>query len=76
MDLSQEELLCRKDTLKQFENYIENATNTLNNFVEQLGWSLDETPTDVVSCNFIVFHLFLVKLLYVYVFVLVFIEFN
>lgn len=49
MDLTPEELLCRRDTLKQFENYIADATNTLNNFVEKLGWTLDKTPTEVTK---------------------------
>jgi len=48
MDLSPEELLCRKDTLKQFENYFENATSTLNKFVEQIGWTLDKTSINVI----------------------------
>lgn len=48
MDLSPEEQLCRKNTLKQFENYLENTTNTLKDFVEKLGWSLDETSVNVV----------------------------
>lgn len=74
MELSQEELLCRKDTLKQFENYIENATITLNNFVEQIGWTLDETPTDVVSCNFTVPISFISSEIIMYVFVLIFIQ--
>lgn len=49
MDLKSEEQLCRKDTLKQFENYLENTTNILDDFVKKLGWSLDETPANVVT---------------------------
>lgn len=48
MDLTSQEQLCRKDTLKQFETYLENTTTILNDFVDKLGWSLDETPVDVV----------------------------
>jgi len=48
MDLSLEELLCRKDMLEQFENYFKNATNTLNKFVEQIGWTLNKTSTNVI----------------------------
>ncbi|XP_025409955.1 U11/U12 small nuclear ribonucleoprotein 48 kDa protein-like [Sipha flava] len=53
MELSSEELLCRKNTLKQFENYIHNATKTLENFTKKIGWSLDKTPTDdsLVKCT-------------------------
>lgn len=47
MALSSEELLRRKDTLKQFESYIATARTNLNDFVEKLGWKLDETPTKV-----------------------------
>jgi hypothetical protein len=55
MELSSEELLCRKNTLKQFENYIHNATKTLENFTKKIGWSLDKTPTDVTIKHFVVF---------------------
>lgn len=47
MDLSTEELLSRKETLKQFENYIDQTRNTLKCFVEKIGWTLDETPNNV-----------------------------
>lgn len=47
MELSPEELLRRRDTLKQFESYIADARTTLNGFVEKLGWKLAETPTKV-----------------------------
>lgn len=47
MDLLEEENLDRKNTLKQFENYFNNATNKLKNFVEQIGWTLDKTPMNV-----------------------------
>lgn len=47
MDLSEEEILDRKNALKQFENYFNNTTNKLKNFVEQIGWTLDKTPTNV-----------------------------
>ncbi|KAL5232888.1 hypothetical protein ACI65C_000298 [Semiaphis heraclei] len=54
MDLSTEELLSRKETLKQFENYIDQTRNTLNCFVEKIGWTLDETPNNdkLVKCPF------------------------
>lgn len=51
MDLSEEEILDRKNTLKQFENYFNNTTNKLKNVVEQIGWTLDKTPMNV-SCNY------------------------
>jgi len=47
MDLSTEELLSRKETLKQFENYIDKTRNTLKCFVEKIGWTLDKTPINV-----------------------------
>lgn len=47
MEISPEELLCRKDTLKRFEHYIHSATKTLENLTQKVGWSLDKTPTDV-----------------------------
>jgi len=47
MDLSTEELLNRKETLKQFENFIDNTRNTLKCFVEEIGWTLDKTPINV-----------------------------
>jgi len=47
MDLSTEELLSRKETLKQFENYIDQTRNTLKCFVEKIGWTLDKTPKNV-----------------------------
>jgi len=47
MDLSMEELLSRKETLKQFENHIDKTTNTLKCFVEKIGWALDKTPVNV-----------------------------
>jgi hypothetical protein len=47
MDLSTEELLSRKDMLKQFENYIDNTKTTLKCLVEKVGWALDETPIKV-----------------------------
>lgn len=52
MDLSTEELLSRKETLKQFENYIDNTRNTLKCFVEKIGWALDKTPINnkLVKC--------------------------
>ncbi|XP_015376405.1 PREDICTED: U11/U12 small nuclear ribonucleoprotein 48 kDa protein-like [Diuraphis noxia] len=54
MDLSTEELLSRKETLKQFENYIDQTRNTLKCFVEKIGWTLDETPNNdkLVKCPF------------------------
>ncbi|XP_027840715.1 U11/U12 small nuclear ribonucleoprotein 48 kDa protein-like [Aphis gossypii] len=52
MDLSTEELLNRKETLKQFDNYIEDTENTLKCFVEKVGWTLDKTPIkdNLVKC--------------------------
>ncbi|XP_026812393.1 U11/U12 small nuclear ribonucleoprotein 48 kDa protein-like [Rhopalosiphum maidis] len=50
MNLSTEELLSRKDMLKQFENYIDNTKNTLKCLVEKVGWTLDETP---IKDNFV-----------------------
>lgn len=47
MDVPSEELLRREDVMKQFDVFFENTTNTLNNFVDKIGWSLDETPTNV-----------------------------
>lgn len=47
MDLSSEELHRRTETLKEFDIFFENTTNTLNSFVEKIGWTLDETPTKV-----------------------------
>lgn len=51
MDLTPEEIHCRKDVLRQFDNYFETTTNTLKNFAEQIGWTLDETTTDVTTHN-------------------------
>ncbi|XP_025208768.1 U11/U12 small nuclear ribonucleoprotein 48 kDa protein-like [Melanaphis sacchari] len=50
MELSMEELLSRKETLKQFENYINDTKNTLKCFVENIGWTLDKTP---IKNNFV-----------------------
>lgn len=47
MEISSDELLHRKNTLKQFEDYFENITNSLNNFVEQIGWTPDKLPNNV-----------------------------
>lgn len=47
MDLSSEELHRRTETLKEFDIFFENTTNTLNSFVEKIGWTLDETPKKV-----------------------------
>jgi len=47
MDLSTEELLSRKETLKQFDNYIDDTENMLKCFVEKVGWTLDKTPIKV-----------------------------
>ncbi|XP_003240028.1 serine/arginine-rich splicing factor 4 [Acyrthosiphon pisum] len=54
MDLSTEELLSRKETLKQFENYIDKTSDTLKCFVEKIGWTLDKTPVNdkLVKCPF------------------------
>lgn len=49
MELSSEEIRRRTDTLKQFENYIDNTSNTLNNFAEKIGWTLDKTIAVDVS---------------------------
>lgn len=49
MDLSPEELLRRRDTLEQIESYIADATTTLNDFVEKLGWKPDKIPTKVTT---------------------------
>lgn len=68
MDLSPKELLRRKETLKQYGNFIENATDTLSNFCEQLGWTLDKTPTDAVSYNSTIFRRLLVKLYHKYLY--------
>lgn len=51
MDLSPEEITTRKDTMKHFENYFENTTNTLKYFAEKIGWTIDETSTDVTIFN-------------------------
>lgn len=52
MDLSMEELLSRKETLKQFDNYIDDTENMLKCFVEKVGWTLDKTPIkdNLVKC--------------------------
>ncbi|KAF0763046.1 U11/U12 small nuclear ribonucleoprotein 48 kDa protein-like [Aphis craccivora] len=52
MDLSTEELLSRKETLKQFDNYIDDTENMLKCFVEKVGWTLDKTPIkdNLVKC--------------------------
>lgn len=47
MDLSEEDILDRKNTLKQFENYFNNTKNKLKDVVEQIGWTLDKTPMNV-----------------------------
>lgn len=47
MDLSTEELLSRKEALKQFDNYIDDTENMLKCFVEKVGWTLDKTPIKV-----------------------------
>lgn len=57
MDISSDELLRRKNTLKQFEDYFENITNTLNNFVEQIGWIPDKLPNNVIIQYFFEYQL-------------------
>lgn len=57
MDISSDELLRRTNTLKQFEDYFENITNTLNNFVEQIGWIPDKLPNNVIIQYFFEYQL-------------------
>lgn len=47
MDLSAEELLDRKNTLREFENYFNDTTDALKNIVEKIGWTLDKTSSNV-----------------------------